>query len=500
MKLKTFVHIFVFSLVGGILLFLSHPPVKLFGLAFVCLFPLFFLVRKLRSYKYIFLSGFLTGLVYFLLLLNWVLKIKIEHIDSPIFGVLMLKWFVFLSLVLIGTLSVALFAILIKFGFGFNSRWKSMLFISSSLVVVEYFRSYLASLFFLGKESLLGPHWTFGALGYNLVDYFFIMFASFGGIYLLTFVVVVLNLVIFWSFCKKISLKFLLLIFLLVFVPLTLIDSNGGESVKIGVVQTNGRERDYVEDLNDLIRETLSEADIVVLPENIGSKSHFELSGENNRVDVTPSDNQLLVYSKYSFLSGGESSRATNNVLYLDGTNNRIHIYSKTFLMPFGEYPPYFLDWIYPSSLGDKYIEKGDEMKTVLFEGNKVGAIVCGSFMSPVLSHALVSGGGSEVVINLASNSVFGEDDFYRRLSLEYSRIRAVETNRYFVQAAHEGFSFVIDNFGRKIFVLEDRNSSSFVSEIKLISDKNVFLLFGDKIILFFIFFILFLIAFCGRE
>ena len=75
-----------------------------------------------------------------------------------------------------------------------------------------------------------------------------------------------------------------------------------------------------------------------------------------------------------------------------------------------------------------------------------------------------------------------------------------METNRYFVQAAHEGFSFVIDNFGRKIFVLEDRNSSSFVSEIKLISDKNVFLLFGDKIILFFIFFILFLIAFCGRE
>jgi apolipoprotein N-acyltransferase len=486
MKIKFILVYFFILCLGAFLLFFSHPPKLHWGLIFVCLVPLIFFINKAKKNSTVFFGGSFYGFIYFFLILSWVLNIEIEQIEQQIAGFLILKWFFFILLVLVGSFCFGVWALILKKLEKKNSL-NYIVLGSFAFILLEYFKAFFVSILFLGKESYLAAHWTFGNLGYGLVNYPLLSnFASIGGVYLLSFIVVFINLFLFSYLIKKVSKRelsyfvILLLFFILVLNFFTF--ENEFNITNVGVIQTSENERSATDYLNNIISNNLSESNIIILPENVGKK-YFNNDKENmTYFEFIPENNQIIIFSKYIVNDEGS---LRNTIYYLDGNNSRSTSYDKTFLMPFGEYTPYLLEVVYPKFTKMNTVNKGDIIKTVSFKENVIGALVCGAFMSPVLSSNLASDGNSEIIINLASNSVFGSDREYRELNLHYSRLRAIENNRYFVQAAHEGYSFVIDNSGKIIYLDNSFNSSYFDVDVALIEDKTFYSLLGNWILIF---------------
>jgi len=484
---------FLLPLLAGAGIYFAQPPRLMPGLSLVCLLPIFWLVEKSRSKTASFLIGFLTGAIFFGLLMRWIFSVKTNEI-STLNESSNHSWFLiifYIAMASIGASSIGFWSLLMH---TLKALWSSatrVILISFAIVFCEYFKSILASFFLAGKESLVGPHWTFGHLGYGLLNYDFLSpMGSLGGIYLLSFYFVLLNGLIYLvskTIVKKskaplqssIIVLGILIILPIISIGLLKINKPSG-SFKTAIVQTKkGNSQSSAKALNDLIKTKLTNSDLIILPENIEGKAKIEFDTNQGSLSLVPGQNQLLVYSQYTAMKqkDGQVKRG-NNVFYVNGSTKGFHTYSKTFLMPFGEYKPYLLALAKPFSNVEsnrKSLSKGKVMRTSKFNNHYIGALVCGAFLSPSLSQMMVAKGNAEVVINLSSNHLFGENEQFRMLNLAYLRMRAIETGRYYIQAANEGYSFVINEKGQTIKILKNHDFGLINSDIKLYKNRTPF-------------------------
>jgi apolipoprotein N-acyltransferase len=141
-------------------------------LSFFCWFSLipllFFLNKKNFSPKKVFLTGLFSGFIYLGMVFSWyfeTLPLDWLGINNDFLGIFLvfLIWFS-------NTIFLALFISLFSLSFYLLKRgWCFNLFLFPSLwIIFEYFRAWGFSILWWGKESLLGPHWTFGNLSYTI--------------------------------------------------------------------------------------------------------------------------------------------------------------------------------------------------------------------------------------------------------------------------------------------------------------------------------------------
>jgi len=82
-----------------------------------------------------------------------------------------------------------------------KSDLANILILTSLLTLSFWLSAFLASLVFLGTETLIGSHFTIGNIGYILADHsIFRLLASVAGLYGLTALVISLNLIFFYLF------------------------------------------------------------------------------------------------------------------------------------------------------------------------------------------------------------------------------------------------------------------------------------------------------------
>jgi apolipoprotein N-acyltransferase len=378
-------------------------------------------------------------------------------------------------------------------------------------ILIEFLRIYLFSILWAGTGTLVGAHWTFGAVGYILSESpFFLSLAGIGGLYLLSFFLILMNSVFYQLISNIKSRNFnpiaiaplLLLIILISVVNIySLNNETPRNDVLVAVIQTNfpsyfnlttnDHEERSKKHLNLIysIKKDGFEPDLVILPE--GSR-FFGLLSDSDANLIFNSEMGIGTNEKLIIDSGpvehADGERSTSLVYLNSKTKERFET-RKKLLTPNGEYLPHLSSFLVSSILQKKqwannfqvsrgYVTEGDIHLGKIADA-KIGALFCSEVMSPIL-YRDVTNMGANILVNVASHSVFNSSPALRAQVMKASKTRAVENNRYYVQAGDGIESFIIDNRGRIVSSSFDGEGSVLYDNIPSITTNSAYMRFGD--------------------
>jgi len=141
--------------------------------------------------------------------------------------------------------------------------------------------------------------------------------------------------------------------------------------------------------------------------------------------------------------------RYYNSALLVDTDGNFGGRYSKTHLVPFGEYVPLkkYLPFIAPivQTVGD--FTPGTVENPIVYLQAKIGVLLCYECIFPDIAEKWVRA-GANILINLTNDAWYGRSSAPEQ-SFAMTVFRAVETRRSVVRAANTGISGFIDPLGR---------------------------------------------------
>ena len=431
------------SFIFGAVLVGSFSPFEWAPLAFVCLAGLFYLCRELPA-KQTFWLGLAFGYGQFGVGVSWV------YVSLHTYGG-MPPW--------MGGIAVFLFSSILGVFAGFTTYSAArlvqqdgqlrILALASFWIIFEWIKSWIFTGFaWLELGVSQTPTWLFG-------------FAPIGGVYLVSFaVVVVASCLVLLTYSKKILPALALLtIFMSAWYSNQLSwSSDIGEELNVGVIQANvpinekwqGKYRDRViANLMNMSQELQTQQvakqtpiDLLVWPET-ALPLYFQQTNEEFW--------QSLILPNSALLTGLVDHPDNNNsynaaVLSCDDGQQ---IYRKRHLVPFGEYLPmrFLLNWLleylqlpmsdFSSWQEPQSLNCGDKIK--------IGLSIC--YEDAFASEMRRDIGDATLLVNISEDAWFG-DSFAPHQRLQMGQMRARELARPMVRSANSGPSAFIDHRG----------------------------------------------------
>jgi apolipoprotein N-acyltransferase len=150
-------------------------------------------------------------------------------------------------------------------------------------------------------------------------------------------------------------------------------------------------------------------------------------------------------------ITDAPGGRFYNQVLFYSAHAGELGRYTKTHLVPFGEYVPFrpLLGWTDRYRPTSRDLAPGDGLTLFRLDGLAVATPICFENAFPDLFRRFVAL-GADVVVLTTNDSSFLETVASREHVI-MSEVRAVETGRWIVQGAISGESAVVDPHGRVI-------------------------------------------------
>ncbi|MFH1645813.1 MAG: apolipoprotein N-acyltransferase [Candidatus Omnitrophota bacterium] len=468
---------------------------KLGFLAFFGFIP-FFAVLKGKTIRRVFFLSYFYGVAFFLSSMYWLIYV------SPA------GWIV---LSLYQALYFGLFGVFASKAFLYCKNKTNLVYliIPSFWVVCEFTRSYLG-----------------GGIGWNLLGYSqyknipFIQIADTTGVYGISFLIVLINLFIFFliaegkeilkkkSFLKICIIPLILItsIFLYGSLKIKFLDKvtlSQKKDIKVSVVQGNiaqhhkwdaaYKERiiDKYEKLTLQVKE--EEPDIVIWPEtSVPGYVELERWLFDRVIKIAQSiQTYFLIGAPMITERVAPSVETYNSALLFSDKAELIERYNKVHLVPFGEFVPFekilpqlrrFLPLTGNFISGEKYtVFELEKDKRFYFS-----VLVCFEDIFPGLVRQFVLR-GADFLVNITNDAWFYRSPAAYQHAAN-SVFRAIENRRPFVRAANTGFSCFIDNVGRIYkWVADSKGEALFVEGVKTsivsCSKRNVFSFytrFGD--------------------
>lgn len=507
-------------ILSGILLILAYPPSNFGIVVLIALIPLFyFLSLNSITPKKAFLGGTLTGIIFFGKLFSWffatypfewlgIIVKKDIILTMLLVGIIWAAQIVFFGL-FIGAFSWAVKKLINR---GLNN-FLSLLIIPSLWIVFEYLRTWGFEFLWLGKETYLGPHWTFGNLAYALYNHLpLVQIADIAGIYGISFLIVLINILLF-KIIKTIktakNTAFISLIFLILIAVAW--DGYGiyqlkkpfqsEKSIKLALLQTNflsGSEfnayqkPEVFKAVLDLFQLTKESADIIIAPEGFGLAT---LTG----------DKKIAKYLLKDFFRPGqiylenqkiidENNKIKSRLFYYDLDQEKpLDFHDKILLVPGGDYLPFWIKAVlrlysFNMKINERIYQKGESIKPafVPLRGTSagVGGTICSSILSPNINREMTKK-GAEFLVSVSSDAPFHGANSLLSQNLAMSKLRAVENRRYFAQATNMGYSFLLSPKGEIIVKSSDLGNKIFFSDIYMLNQKTIYTKIGDVLVIF---------------
>jgi apolipoprotein N-acyltransferase len=141
---------------------------------------------------------------------------------------------------------------------------------------------------------------------------------------------------------------------------------------------------------------------------------------------------------------------AYNSAALLDASGREIFLYDKIHLVPFGEYVP-LRRWL--TFAGKLTAEVGDFQSGSAYKvgklagGRQFGAFICYEAVFPDVVRRFTLN-GAELLINLSNDGWFGRSAAPEQ-HLAMARVRAVENRRWLLRVTNNGYTAVVDPYGR---------------------------------------------------
>jgi apolipoprotein N-acyltransferase len=171
---------------------------------------------------------------------------------------------------------------------------------------------------------------------------------------------------------------------------------------------------------------------------------------------------------------------ASNSSTLLDPSGRRIFTYDKIHLVPFGEYVP-LRRWIkfagrLTADIAD--FTPGTEYRVGQIPGGRFGTFICYEAIFPEEIRRFARG-GAELLINVSNDGWFGRSAAPAQ-HLMMSRVRAVENRRWMLRDTNNGFTVVVDPYGRIVASLAPDLRGELEAPYDFRSDVTLYARFGD--------------------
>ncbi len=303
-----------------------------------------------------------------------------------------------------------------------------------------------------------GPYgYEWGTIGYTQYGSLTVAaFSAYGGIWLVSFLVVLSNVIFTWITLKRVSSRWIALILfalLLWFLSPSQILSNDWTAARpFALVQTNmspyrsgsDREQEMETQLGALADEASSvQSKCVILPETVFSTEIVGLGGvlteEAARVlrgFLEPNTGRMLLVGAIE----RDPDRMYNSAILLNNRGERVTSYRKRHLVPLGETIPRLehLEWAQAvgRALGTPFFSAGDTTAPIQIGGRRAGILICfeGTFSRLVAESAR----DADLLINI-SNDAWSESEFGHEQHLRFLRFRAIETGLPVLRVGNSG-------------------------------------------------------------
>jgi apolipoprotein N-acyltransferase len=386
-----------------------------------------------------------------------------------------------------------------------------------SLIVLSLFLSLFSGVagIFIGKAIRKNPYpfillpliwvsrdWViekvFGGFPWCLAGYsqfkhlFFIQWAEWGGIHLITFLLIYFNVMIYKMIREK-NLKCLSA----VLASLVLIDSVGFGLMTIqqrragkievnhaGIIQpniTHDRIFDFQSSSVELKR-------LFQISESLKRKGAEFVVWPEYTIPIYPRQTPFFLKQFADFsgrqipiLAGFTDYQNQNNVFnsmfLFDGS--QVSQYDKVHLTPFGEYV-LFRKWLFfvkkiTDEIGD--FTPGRGIHTLPLRGHRLATPICYEIIYPELVKDFIAQGG-EIIITASNDSWFGLSSApYQHLSMAV--FRCIENRRYLLRSTSNGISAAIDPTGKITYQAKMATAEIYLARFRYLSHKTVFTRIG---------------------
>lgn len=423
-------------LVSGVFLgFIFTFPLQLYFLSLFVLIPIISILKKsdkldFKNFALFIVSYYLTYNIFLFDLypMDWIFTN--QRIYSLAFIIIM--WILY-------SLACAFPQILLPSLYNFLGNIAKFRQFSFSVFVLlfvflEYLRSYTMYFFLYSDQTLFGPHYTYGDVGYILANLPILKnIFSVLGVVGATALLLIINYIFYQIIYRKKYYYLYGLFFILFGLYFIVNDGRGVEkSLYLANVDLDSDIRSFtsIKDFTPAFRVVEDKNDLIFLPENL------------------PVFRQKFFVEGYNIIASEYLDKKQTTYLLRDDKKDVLH--EKKLLMPIGEYKLKLFNLLFPSLIDEKWAvligrenEYGDQGMAIM---------TC----SELLSSELLFGGinkGGKVIIAPASLRTFNRSRNMQDKTVLYYKARAIEYGRFAIVSGNNRNSLVINQSGK---VMED--------------------------------------------
>ncbi len=453
-------------LLSSIILFISFLKIGSFSFGFLAYFSFIPILISIEDDKKPFLTGYLFGLFFYILHLYWVPFSNVESETRP--------WVVLGFFLMIAYLSS-------YFGLTFylykKTKYKIILpFVFSGL---EFFRS---------LSSSFGFPW--GSLAYTQSYYrFLIQIADIGGVPMLTFIIVLINYLIYRLIKEKkfkygfIIVSIFIFLFLYSIVDIVTLKSSdrgiSAEIIQLNISPDDKRYNEYETRLNTIKEMVKEGSELYILPESSSpcNAINYESCSQIFK-NISDSLNAGILVGTIEFERGQRFKYYNSAALFYDGILKGVH--RKKYLVPFVERLPYndVLPVLNKIEFGQGSFNPGKSYTIFEIKDIKFCALICFEQIFPRLVRRFVRM-GADLVINITEDAWFGRTlGPYQHF--ENSILRAVEYKKPVLRCANSGISAYIDPTGKIVRKTKLFESDIIKNNVSVYDRKTIYTVIGD--------------------
>ena len=474
------------ALLSGLLLALSMPGPDLGGLAWIALVPLFWALRGAGP-RQGFRLGWLAGFAYFGTLLYWIYALWDWASLAILPGYLLLVGYL--------ALYWGAFGALYRYLSGRLPPWALVSMAPALWVTLEYMRGLTRFGFPWGQAADA----AYGQLPV-------IQLASITGIWGVSFLIVLVNVALYVGLRSRDARYPALALLLAGAIALwgwTQLERPlpDGRDLRVAIVQPNIPQRirndpRRLEEFSNIYQTLLAgisaegeSVELTILPESI--LPTFVLEDERVRGPLTSwaqANDSTLLFGTYRREPG--DARVYNSAALLSPSGTTVGTYDKIQLVPFStEYFPgiALLDqlgvtqWLPIGRLGA--LTPGTDFEPLKSPLGAIATPICFESIFSRISRAFVLR-GAELIVTVTNDAWF-KDTWALPQHFVKGVYRAVETGRYFVQAANTGISGIIDPQGRIVARTQIEERTALLGAVRLLHERTLYTRYGDWFVYF---------------
>src|SRR5829696_4541664 len=436
---------------SSFLLIFSFPNFELYFLAWVALVPLLVAIARRPSPKTAFILGWATGTVFFYVSCYWLTYSMIHYggLPTPLAYLLLIP----------GTLVVGVFPGLFALLFALAIRkWGHI-----AILLAPVFWTALEFI----RLSVTGQLWN--ALGYSQAYHStLIRPATWGGVYAVSFLIVVINSALVFLVVKRTSTALATALLIVAVVTVVIAGSPRiattatapylnvvavQPNVPMTMVKTAAETKELLErhlllstnGLQSLPDDQLPR--LVIWPESPMNFTYGSTKAFQELVaDFTKQNHTSLLFNSLEAAPGGGGY---NSALLVNEEGRLISQYDKIRLMPFGEYVP-LPQWLPGASLITGIVGEftpGSNYTLMPFGDRKAGVFICIESAYPWIARRLTHD-GADVLVNISNDGYLGPTAVMRQ-HLANAIFRAVENGRPVLRVTNTGLTAQITEEGR---------------------------------------------------